>query len=263
MPFISRANARIHYDHHRGDGERVVVLQHPLCSEPGCFDETSLKGRFLEAGYEVILPTSIAHGASSAPLNPARYQLQERAADVLAILDELGVERTAYVGYSMGTWIGCGLLDRAPERFVGASFGGFDPIRGAHSCGIPRQVTGSLLGRLLLGVYALWPESRIDIKTCDIRSLQQCFNALYEPMPRLTQLRHAHLPLHFWSTHGDFYTKHMRRVAALLDAPIHLLDGHHFTASSDERFVECIFAHVDEAWERALAAKALDQRERM
>mgnify|MGYP001166430893 CR=1 FL=1 len=183
--------------------------------------------------------------------------------DLNRILDELGVERTAYVGYSMGTWIGCGLIAAAPERIVGASFGGFDPLRGAHSCGIPRAVTRSKFGRLLLGVYALWPESRIDIKRCDIPSLQQCFDALYEPMPRITQLRHPHLPLHFWSTHGDFYTPKMKRIAALLEAPIDLFDGHHFTASSDERFVECIFAHVDAAWERTLAAKTPDQRERM
>ena len=263
MPYISRAGARIHFDHERSGGLRTVVLQHPLCSEPGCFEETSLKRTFLEAGYNVILPTSIAHGASSSPRDPARYQLAERAADVLAILDELGVERTAYVGYSMGTWIGCGLIAAAPERIVGASFGGFDPLRGAHSCGIPRAVTRSKFGRLLLGVYALWPESRIDIKRCDIPSLQQCFDALYEPMPRITQLRHPHLPLHFWSTHGDFYTPKMKRIAALLEAPIDLFDGHHFTASSDERFVECIFAHVDAAWERTLAAKTPDQRERM
>lgn len=228
-----------------------MVLQHPLCSEPGCFEETTLKSTFLQAGYDVILPTSIAHGSSSSPLEPERYRLGERARDVLAILDELRVERTAYVGYSMGTWIGCGLIAQAPERLIGASFGGFDPMRGAHSCGIPRAVTGSRLGRLLLGIYALWPESRIDLRTCDIRSLQQCFNALYEPMPHLARLRHAHLPLHFWSTHGDFYTPQMKRVAALLEAPLDLFDGHHFTASSDERFVASIFAHIDAAWERA------------
>lgn len=249
MPFITRAGADIHYAYHRGDGERVVVLQHPLCSEPGCFDETTLKRRFMEAGYDVLLPTSIAHGSSSAPRDPARYRLEERASDVLALLDELGIARTAYVGYSMGTWIGCGVIARAPERIIGASFGGFDPVRGAHSCGIPRVVTSSRVGRLLLGIYALWPESRIDLRRCDIRALQQCFDALYEPMPRITALRHAHLPLHFWSTHKDFYTPHMKRVAALLEAPLDLLDGHHFTASSDERFVERIFSHVDRAWE--------------
>ena len=91
MPYITRAGAQIHYEHLSGRGERAVVLQHPLCSEPGCFEETTLKSTFLQAGYDVILPTSIAHGSSSSPLEPERYRLEERARDVLGLAhpDEL------------------------------------------------------------------------------------------------------------------------------------------------------------------------------
>src|SRR5919199_6433661 len=44
----------------------------------------------------------IGHGASDAPADPARYTMSHCVADLLAVLDHLGVESATVLGYSMG-----------------------------------------------------------------------------------------------------------------------------------------------------------------
>ena len=57
-----------------------------------------------------------AHGRSGHPHGLASYTPEMHAADALAVLDDLEIERTHVLGYSMGAWIGFGLLKHAPER---------------------------------------------------------------------------------------------------------------------------------------------------
>jgi pimeloyl-ACP methyl ester carboxylesterase len=54
-------------------------------------------------------------GWSDAPRNG--YEKENLATDVLAVMDELGLERVKLVGHDWGGWIGFLLCLRAPERF--------------------------------------------------------------------------------------------------------------------------------------------------
>lgn len=54
-------------------------------------------------------------GWSDAP--PDGYEKENLASDVLAVLDELGLERVKLVGHDWGGWVGFLLCLRAPERF--------------------------------------------------------------------------------------------------------------------------------------------------
>ena len=58
----------------------------------------------------------IGHGASDAPADPARYAMSHCIADLLAVLDRLGVGRTGVLGYSMGARVALHLVLAAPER---------------------------------------------------------------------------------------------------------------------------------------------------
>jgi pimeloyl-ACP methyl ester carboxylesterase len=55
------------------------------------------------------------YGWSQAPAHG--YEKEEMASDVLAVLDELGLQRVKLVGHDWGGWIGFLLCLRAPERF--------------------------------------------------------------------------------------------------------------------------------------------------
>ncbi len=64
----------------------------------------------------VILPDLIGHGASEAPHDPARYTMEYCVADLLAMLDQLGIERADVLGYSLGGRVALQLAAAAPER---------------------------------------------------------------------------------------------------------------------------------------------------
>lgn len=54
------------------------------------------------------------HGAS--PVPPGRYEIADLGADVLALLDRLGVARASFCGLSIGGMTGMWLAAHAPER---------------------------------------------------------------------------------------------------------------------------------------------------
>lgn len=74
----------------------------------------------LDAGYRVVVIDSRGHGRSSRDARPFSYELM--ASDVLAVMDVLGVERAAFVGWSDGACIALELAMRVPERVAGVFF---------------------------------------------------------------------------------------------------------------------------------------------
>lgn len=65
--------------------------------------------------HRVIAPDLRGFGWTDAP--PGGYRKERMAADVLALLDELGVQRAKLAGHDWGGWIGFLLALRAPKRF--------------------------------------------------------------------------------------------------------------------------------------------------
>lgn len=68
-------------------------------------------------GMRVIAPDLPAYGWSGPPTH--RWAKEDVATDVLALLAELGLERTLLVGHDWGGWIGMLMVLREPERFSG------------------------------------------------------------------------------------------------------------------------------------------------
>ena len=56
----------------------------------------------LTASHKVIAPDLLGHGRTEAPSDPARYQMAEASADLLALLQQLDIDQVDVVGYSMG-----------------------------------------------------------------------------------------------------------------------------------------------------------------
>ncbi len=74
----------------------------------------------VDAGYRVVLVDSRGHGRSMRDDRPYSYELM--ASDVLAVMDALGVEKAAVVGWSDGACIALILGATAPERVAGVFF---------------------------------------------------------------------------------------------------------------------------------------------
>jgi 3-oxoadipate enol-lactonase len=75
----------------------VVVLHHPLATNLTFWDEAAAA---LAPTYRVIRFDARGHGQTEAPVG--RYAFETLAADVVALMDHLGVTHASYVGLSMG-----------------------------------------------------------------------------------------------------------------------------------------------------------------
>jgi pimeloyl-ACP methyl ester carboxylesterase len=124
MPFAQNRGVRIHYET-AGTGPALVLHHGTMGSGPDWEDigyVDALKDR-----HRLILIDARGHGQSDKPHDPAAYDLSLRAADVVAVLDDLGMPRASFFGYSMGGWIGFGLARYFPQRIDAFIIGGAHP----------------------------------------------------------------------------------------------------------------------------------------
>lgn len=70
----------------------------------------------VESGFRVIAPDLRGFGESSAPTATADYRIDEFVADLVAILDELGVDRARVLGHDWGAAVGWQLCMQHPQR---------------------------------------------------------------------------------------------------------------------------------------------------
>jgi 2-succinyl-6-hydroxy-2,4-cyclohexadiene-1-carboxylate synthase len=68
------------------------------------------------AHFRVIAVDLLGHGRSAHPSDPARYRMPLAAADLLALLDALAIERAHLLGYSMGGRLALYTAVRFPQR---------------------------------------------------------------------------------------------------------------------------------------------------
>ncbi len=94
----------------------VVTMSHSLATDLSMWDPTVpvLKERFRVLRYETR-----GHGHTDAP--KGAYTLDQLADDALGLLKALGIERTHWVGLSMGGMIGQTLALKAPHVFASLS----------------------------------------------------------------------------------------------------------------------------------------------
>jgi pimeloyl-ACP methyl ester carboxylesterase len=124
MPFAGNGGVRIHYET-AGDGPDLVLHHGTMGSGPDWVELGYVEA--LQDRHRLILIDARGHGRSDKPHDPAAYDLRLRAADVVAVLDDLRVQRADFLGYSMGGWIGFGLAKHFPERFNSFIIGGAHP----------------------------------------------------------------------------------------------------------------------------------------
>ncbi|MDY7578443.1 alpha/beta fold hydrolase [Herbaspirillum sp. RTI4] len=124
MPYVLHRGCRLHYQV-LGEGP-PLLLQHGFTSSSGAWQHFGFTAA-LQKHFQLIMPDARGHGLSDKPHDPASYTQAERVADVLAVLDALGIERTHFFGYSMGGWIGYGLAQSAPQRLRSMVLGAAHP----------------------------------------------------------------------------------------------------------------------------------------
>ena len=124
MPHADHNGLHIHY---KVEGEGPpLVLQHGSTMSIERWYQTGYVEP-LEQHFQLILVDGRGHGASDKPHDRAAYALSLRVGDVVAVLDSLRIEKTHYLGYSMGGWIGFGMAKYAANRVHSLMIGGAHP----------------------------------------------------------------------------------------------------------------------------------------
>ncbi|MFI5609329.1 3-oxoadipate enol-lactonase [Amycolatopsis sp. NPDC051903] len=95
----------------RDDGP-VVVFSNSIGSDHRMWEPQVAP--LVERGYRVVRYDTRGHGASPVPDGP--YELSDLGGDVVALLDDLGVDQAHLVGLSLGGMTGMWLGIHAPER---------------------------------------------------------------------------------------------------------------------------------------------------
>ncbi len=123
MALVSERIGQFFYDGHRleyteyGGGDRWVVLLHAQLMPRRMHQPlaTHLAG----AGAHVITLDLLGHGRSDRPEDPLDYSTTAFGEQVIALLDELAIERAVIGGTSLGANVSLEVASLAPERVRG------------------------------------------------------------------------------------------------------------------------------------------------
>lgn len=170
MPYAENGGTRIHYETEGGGPPMVLV--HGFSDSLESWREYGYAEGLKKSRYLTLIDAR-GHGASDKPHDPEAYGLKQRPADVVAVLDDLGIEKADYFGYSLGGWIGLGLATHAPERVRSLIVGGAQPY--GQSMNLYRQALGRGIDGWVAVVESmagtLSPEMRERFRRNDVGAL--------------------------------------------------------------------------------------------
>jgi pimeloyl-ACP methyl ester carboxylesterase len=114
--YFIRDGLRLHYrDYPGGEGKPPLLCLHGLTRNARDF--ASFAQRHSPA-WRVITPDFRGRGQSDCDPLPARYNPLTYAADVVAVLEALGIAQAVFVGTSLGGLVTMAVAARAPERIA-------------------------------------------------------------------------------------------------------------------------------------------------
>lgn len=103
----------IHFLRTGGDKQPVVLL-HGLMLNGACWTPLA---RELEKNYDVVMPDARGHGYSSAP--DSGYYYNNLAADVMSLIQALGLTAPVLLGHSMGGMTAAVVANLKPQQLRG------------------------------------------------------------------------------------------------------------------------------------------------
>lgn len=127
MPFAVNPDdgTKIHYEV-EGSGPPLVLI-HGLAWDLSRWNEYGYLPQ-LAADHRVVMYELRAHGQSESPIGAESYAPGRHAGDVIAVLDDLGMRKAHFFGYSLAALIGLAVLRHAPERMSSLTLGGIPQL---------------------------------------------------------------------------------------------------------------------------------------
>ncbi len=194
MPYIINHGVRIHYEV-EGQGPPLVLMT----GFAGTMEDWRFFGytQVLNENYQLILVDPRGRGGSDISYNVEDYAPKLMVDDVVAILDDLKIDKAHYFGYSMGGMIGWHICIHASERFLSLILGGSRyPLEGRENMDDSNVTTAIPMG-LKMAIkeapdqpmeffiaameknmgYQYPPERRAQMLSLDAKALIACFES--------------------------------------------------------------------------------------
>jgi len=228
MAFATSNGSKIAYET-LGTGP-TVVMQHGLFGNRHSWQDRGFVAA-LQADYQLVLIDSLGHGESDCPHEPARYGLESRAGDIAAVLDDLGVERAHYVGYSMGGWMGTGVARYHGDRLSSLAIGGWDLKNGAAAAIAQMQIDN--FADIIGAASDMSEEIAAGIRDGDRVALEACWDALGEIEGAVEGVVATGVPTLVWCGRDDPYFEAVAELANEIDVRFRAVDGDHVGAMTD------------------------------
>ena len=111
MPLLDLKDAQIHYELVGENSAPALVFSNSLGTNLRMWEP---QVSTFQANFRVLRYDTRGHGQSS--VTPGPYSIEQLADDVVAMLDQLGVDRASFCGLSLGGMIGMLLAARVPHR---------------------------------------------------------------------------------------------------------------------------------------------------
>ena len=128
MPDAANDGLRVHYEV-AGSG-KPLVLYHGLTGSGERWRDTGYVSSLSDA-YRLILIDARGHGGSDKPHDWAAYGRRLQAADVVAVLNDLGIATARFWGHSMGGDVALTLGRHHPDRVSALIVTGYSPFAAA------------------------------------------------------------------------------------------------------------------------------------
>jgi len=107
---------RLYYERH-GEGPRVLVFLHGLLLDTQL--SRRLAADLAERGMQVLLLDLPGHGRSDKPRHASAHRMDSYAHYVVALLDELGIDKAVVGGVSLGANVTLQVAVQSPDRVQG------------------------------------------------------------------------------------------------------------------------------------------------
>jgi len=183
MPYFSSESINIAYEVY-GEGAPVVLVHGFASNGHVNWVATGWVEALVKAGYQAITIDNRGHGASEKLYDSALYPARKMAVDVINLIDHLGVQRAALMGYSMGARISAFAVLSAPERLCCAVFGGLG-INMVHGLSDSSDIVSALLAPTLGEVtHKTGRQFRIfaEHTQSDLKALAACMASSRDPI---------------------------------------------------------------------------------
>lgn len=221
MPFVDNDGVNIYYEV-EGEGD-PLVLQHGLIMNLKGFRRYGYTEK-LRKKYRLILIDARGHGRSDKPHESDAYRLRNFVNDIVAVLDEIGVERSHFLGYSMGGSIGLGIGIYSPDRFRSLIIGGMGMEETDSKEEINRRRAFIDVFREGMKATVAWferiygalsPELREDVMGNDPEALIACWS-VREHVGFEDRLPLVDLPCLLYAGDQDYLYQRAKRTAEII-----------------------------------------------